>query len=277
LTRQGMAKLSSEELRQFRTKVSRLKKQGLVSSSLDARSATPTTKTSGKNLSTIVNKFDDVVSGKATAVKVEPGQLRALRKAGFETAHGRVLVPHSATETAKFQGGKVAIKSKTGMERVVLPIEYKNLNQYVQDAKANAVLIDRMKRDNEYFGIRLYGGQRANFYSSIESLIEDLEKYESIASPGTRIDQQEIYKHLEILKLNKAGARRVEQAVHEKPKSKTKSRKHKRGFASRNRDDQRKYRAKLKGSKLKAYRNAAKKRSAKYRRKQKRARKSKSK
>jgi hypothetical protein len=268
-----MAKLSSEELRQFRTKVSKLKKQGLLPSHLDSRSVKPTTKTSGKNLFTVVNKFDDVVSGKATAIRVKPGQLRALQKAGFETAKGRVIVPHSATETAKLKAGKVSITSKTGMERVVLPVEYHNLNQYVRDAKDNAVLIDRMKRNNEYFGIRLYGGQRANFYSNIDALLDDLAKYESIVTPGTRIDQQEIYKHLEIVKLNRRGAKHVEETVQikQKSKGKGKSGKHKRGFRSRNAEEQRKYRASLKGSELKAYRAAAKKRATKSRRKKKRA------
>jgi hypothetical protein len=269
-----MAKLSSEELRQFRTKVSKLKKQGLVPSSLDARSVQPTTKSAGKKLSTLVSKFDDVTSGKATAIRVKPAQLKALRKAGFETAKGRVIVPHSATETAKLKTGQVAITSKTGMERVVLPVEYHNLNQYVKDAKSNAVLIDRMKKNNEYFGIRLYGGQRANFYSNIQALLDDLAKYESIATPGTRSDQSEIYKHLEIVKLNRRAAKHVEDIQGTKQKRKAKggkARKHRRGFKSRNADEQRKYRAGLTGAKLKAYRAAAKKRAAKSRRKQKRA------
>src|SRR5277367_4910094 len=205
-----MAKLSSDELRQFRTKVSRLKKQGLIPSSIDARSATPTTKSSGKNLSTTVRKFDDITSGKATAIKVTPGQLKALRKAGFESAKGRVIVPHSATETAKLRAGQVSIQNKSGMERVVLPVEYHNLRQYVRDAKSNSDVINRMKKNNEYFGIRLYGGQRANFYSDIDTLLDDLDKYEAITTPGTRSDQEEVYRHLEIVKLNRRGAKRVE-------------------------------------------------------------------
>jgi len=266
-----MAKLSQDELRQFRTKVSTLKKQGLIPRSIDARAANPTSKSAGKKLSTIVDKFDDILSGKATAVKVTPAQLRSLRKAGFETTHGRAIIPHSATETAKLKRGQVAITSKTGMERVVLPIEFHDLPQYLRDARANKDVINAMKKRNEYFGIRLHGGQRANFYGDIDSLLEDLSRYEAFMAPGTKPQQQDLYRHLEILKLNRRGALAVEEKVANRNpgKSTSKQKRGFKGFKSAKAAAARNYRATLKGKKLEAYKTAARKRAAKSRRKKK--------
>jgi hypothetical protein len=216
------------ELKDFRHAVSVLKKQGLISGrtssgqKIDARSALPNWKIKGKKLSTLVKKYDDVVTGKATAVKVPPKTLKQFRKSGFETANKRVLVPHSKSETAQFKGGEMAIKNKSGIERVQIPVEYQNLNQYLRDLKKNSELINRMKKRNEYFGIRFFGGQRAQFYSDIESLIADLSRYEDIQKVTSRAKQSEIYKNLEILRMNRQGAETVEHQIHERKRTRSK-------------------------------------------------------
>jgi hypothetical protein len=204
-------------LRDFRRSVAALKKQGLLGKSkIDARSVRPENKVAGKRLDTLVKKFDDVVSGKATAVKVSPAELKRFRKAGFETAQGRVLVPHSKSETARKQGEAIAIKNKTGVERVQIPVEFHNLRSYLTDLKKNAPLINRMKRRNEYFGIRFYGGQRATFYSDIESLIDDLERYDSISTVQGPAKQNEVYRNLEILRISHTGAQKIERSLLER-------------------------------------------------------------
>jgi hypothetical protein len=218
----------ASKIREFRHAVSVLKKQGLITGStqsgqkIDARSALPGWKIKGKRLDTLVKKYDDVVSGKATAVKVPPKQLQQFRKTGFETANNRVLVPHTKTETARFRAGQVAITNKTGIERIQIPVEFHNLKQYLTDIKKNAKVINRMKRNNEYFGIRFYGGQRAHFYSDISSLMADLENYESITQAKGKAKQLEIYQNLEIIKLTQHAAERTEQELHERRKAMSK-------------------------------------------------------
>lgn len=216
--------------REFRHSVSVLKKQGLLPAKtdkgtpLDARSALPAWKVKGKRLDTWVKKYDDVVSGKATAVKVPQKSLQQFRKAGFETSQNRLIVPHSKTETAKFKAGQVSIKNKSGIERVQIPVEYHNLKQYLSDIRKNARLINAMKKRNEYFGIRFYGGQRAHFYSDILSLMEDLENYETIEEGyrKSKPKQAEIYQNLEIIKLNYSGALGVEKELAERKQIMTK-------------------------------------------------------
>ncbi len=205
----------SDQLREFRKGVSVLKKQGLIPArigrkKIDARSVLPNFKVKGKRLDTLVRKYDDVVSGKATAISVPKKDLAKYRKTGFETAAGKVIVPHSATEKVSKVGPDITITSKSGMQRVILPIEFHTLPQYFRDIERNADLINRMKRNNEYWGIRFYGGQRAHFYADIRSLIADFQKYDAVDKKMSMSKQQEIYKHLEIMRISTSGAKRLE-------------------------------------------------------------------
>lgn len=212
------------KLKDFRRSVSLLKKQGLLGKAkIDARKAKPDQKIAGKKLSTLVSKFDDVISGKVTAVKVSPSELKKFRKSGFETAQGRLLVHHSKSETAKVQRGTLAITNKRGIERVQIPVEFHNLKQYLTDIKKNAPLIDKMKKRREYFGIRFRGGQRANFYSNIELLIADLERYESIEQARGKTKQLEIYQNLEVLRLTQSGAEGVERSIQNRKRTMSKA------------------------------------------------------
>lgn len=236
-------------LRDFRRSVSTLKKQGLIPTrsdaglKIDARSAIPEIKVKGKKLSTLIKKYDDIVSGKATALKVPSKDLAKYRRAGFQTTSSdRVIVPHAATEKARIVRGQVSIKSPYGIERVQIPVPFHNLKQYLRDIRKNADTINQLKGPREYFGIRFYGGQRANFYSTIQALVDDLSQYEAIRQRQTGFKQQEIYKHLEILRMDRAGAAKVEEHVSERKTemSKAYNRRHaKRVREKINRDPQR--------------------------------------
>lgn len=213
------------DLRSFRKSVSVLKKQGLLGDAkkIDARSVLPSHKVKGKRLDTLIRKYDDIVSGKTTALKVEPKELAKFRKAGFETAQGRVLVPHTKSEIAKVNKGQVSIRSASGVERIQIPVEFHNLKQYLTDIRKNAKIINRMKRENEYFGIRLYGGQRAVFYANIQLLLDDLERYEDIQKYSSKVKQAEIYQNLEIIKISRKGAARLEGEIPAKRKKASKA------------------------------------------------------
>jgi hypothetical protein len=212
----------------FKHAISVLKKQGLVSDKIDARKAVASQKDRGKRLDTLVKKYDDIVSGKIQAVKVPAKDLRTLRSQGFETASGRVLVPKTKTEVAKFVKGEIQIEAVSGQQRVILPVEYHNLPQYLRELRKNSKLIDRMKRNNEYFGIRYRGGQRANFYGSIELLVDALEQYSFIEKLPKASVQSEIFANLEIMRISPRGATSIEREVETRknPQSKLYARKH---------------------------------------------------
>lgn len=208
------------DIRTFRKSVSLLKKRGLLpektsrGNKLDARSAQPNWKApNGQKLSTLVKKYDDVVSGKVTPVKVSPQKARQFRKAGYDVVSDRVLIPHSSNERAVIEKGEVVIKSTTGIERIQIPVEFENLDQYLNDIARDTARIDRMKRDNEYFGFRFFGNNSSALYSSIDLAIEDLSKYETVLEHGdesgkkllkkSSFKAQEVYKILEIVRVGR--------------------------------------------------------------------------
>ncbi len=195
-------------LKDFRHRVSVLKKQGLLPArtsrgeKLDARSADPRWKVKGKSLGSIVKKYDDIASEKSTAVRVPRKTLIAYKKAGYETAKGRVIVPHSATERATRRGENIVIKSKSGIERVQIPIPFQNLEQYLTDIQKNKRLINGMKRRNEYFGFKFFGNNSSEIHSDISHLIEQLQTYSAVTNAVSRMKQQEVYRNLEIVRIS---------------------------------------------------------------------------
>jgi hypothetical protein len=198
------------DLRKFRSSVATLKKRGLLPARtssgqpLDARSAQPSWKTlNGRTLASQVKKYDDVISGKVTPLKVSPERLKQFRKAGYEVSNDRVLIPHSSVEVARIEKGEVVIKSASGIERVQIPIAFHNLDQYLRDIAADRDKINRMKTRNEYFGFRFYGNNSSSLYSDIAHAIEDLAKYDSVMTATTRLKQRDIYKNLEIVRVNR--------------------------------------------------------------------------
>lgn len=201
------------DLRQFRRAVSILKRKGLIGprtssgQPLDARAAQPGWKTStGQKLSTVVNKYDAVVSGKADTVKVTPKQLRKIRKIQkYETANNRVIVPVDTVHRAKLDSetGLIKTVSKAGIERIQLDIPFENLEQYLKEIARDSRRINRMKRRSEYFGFRFFGNNSSELHRDIRHAIEQLQSYSAIANASTRKKQTEIYKNLEIVRVTR--------------------------------------------------------------------------
>lgn len=284
------------DLKNFRSKVAALKRKGLLPSKtskgnpLDARSAQPNWKLpNGRKLSTVVDHLDPVTSGKATPLQVTPERAKQFRKAGYEVVNGRVIIPHSATEKAVKEKGEIVIESASGIKRVQIPIEFHNLNQWFRDVRADAPRINRMKRNNEYFGFRYFGNNSSELFADIDDLIERLAGYEASIDANTRIKQQQVYKNIEIVKLG----RRTEWETpsdRKRERSKQYNRKQakkfrfnmsrkpmrvRRAYHAALNQRMRDYRARMKKDKKKlaAYKRAAKKRASKSRAKNTKAKK----
>lgn len=283
--------MAQSDLRKFRTSVAILKKQGLISDTLangrklDARSAYPSWKVKGKRLDTLIRKYDDVVSGKATAVKVSPAKAKAYAKtAGYERTGERVLVPHSRDESARANRmGEIVIRNKNGLERVQLPVEYHNLAQYLQGIKTDSKRIDRMKGRNEYWGFRFFGNNSSEIFRNIDMLVDFVSRYNDVLAAKGRKKQQEVYRNLEIIKISdfnkwtfpserkkeSSKAYNRKQAKKWRESLKSKPLKVQKAAREANAQKQRDYRARLKNNpkQAKAYKTAAKKRAAKSRKK----------
>jgi hypothetical protein len=201
-------------LKDFRRAVGVLKKQGLIDD-VDARSAYPTWKRGGKKLSSIVEKFDPIVTGKATAVSVPEKVLRKYRaidsgKSGREyiPSKGIVIEPHGIDETAYYDPKKeaIVIKHRSGIERIQLPIPFHNLEQWARDVRKNRKQIDALKDRDQAFGFRYFGNNGSEFFSDIGLFIDFISQYSSFADAIEHSRRgANVYKNIEILRLNRTA------------------------------------------------------------------------
>lgn len=198
----------AQSLRSFRHAFSVLKKQGLVKTKRSAVSVYPSQKFGGVKAETLVKKYDDVVSGKVTAVKVPKSELKKFRKAGRETAKGMVLEPHGPGEKVRFKKGTIVIEHKAGIQRVQLPIEYHNLEDWAKEIKKKHKQIDTMKSSNEYWGFRFSnawgGGHSSEIFRDIDLMIDFIRHYEDYQKYANRPRKgAEFYRNIEIVKISK--------------------------------------------------------------------------
>jgi hypothetical protein len=249
--------VANERLARFRRAVSILKKQGLIPKRIDARKAKPESKNyKGKTLASVVRKYDDIVSGKATALKVSPSEFRKLRKKYSTTQGTHVIVPHAATEKVSKRGREISIRATSGIERVQLDVPMKSIDQFLNDVSKDHARIDAMKRKNEYFGVRLFGyTATTSLYSDIKLLIDSLRHYRTVLSSKSESLklQRDYLQHLEIVRLSNLNKWEFPSERDANRESKTQARRAK------------KYRESVKANPK--YKEANRKRQAKHRRK----------
>lgn len=193
-------------LKDFRRALAVLKRQGLVEN-VDARSAYPSWKRNGKTLGSLVEKFDPIVEGKASAVQVPAKVLRKYQAAGRETTKGKVIEPHGLDETAYYdpKTEAIIIKHKSGIERIQIPVPFHNLEQWANDVKRNSRQINALKSGTESFGFRYFGNNGSEFFGSIGLFIDFIRQYSSFEHALTHGKGANVYKNLEILRLNRSA------------------------------------------------------------------------
>lgn len=197
--------MKNERLARFRRAVSLLKKQGLIPKRVDARKATPENKDyKGHTLKSLVKKYDDIVSGKATAKKVSKKELKEFRGKYPTTQGTHIIVPHSATEKITKQGSTITIRSASGIDRVQLNVQAKDIESYLDAIERDHARIDAMKRKNEWFGVRLFGWPATSaIYADTRLLVDELRKYRTVltTSQSSRKVQRDYIAHLEIVRM----------------------------------------------------------------------------
>ncbi len=90
-------KLTSSQLKQFRSDVAKLKKKGLVSGRVDARSQKPT-----RYMLEQVKKYDDVLKGKSTVVSTKKRKKAKEYSDRFKTKFDKVVVPKEPGERIRY-------------------------------------------------------------------------------------------------------------------------------------------------------------------------------
>jgi hypothetical protein len=193
-------------IKQFRHAVSILKKQGLISD-IDASKAQPWMVRGGQRLTDTIKKYDDVVSGKTTAVKLPEKKTAEYRKAGYQISKGRVMVPHAAGETVKITPKKeIEVKHPSGITRVKKAIPFQNLEQWLRDNLRRPDILNSTKAPKEYFAYKFKGYNSYQVYPDAYGMLDDLVNGSvsglnlmDKAQHSTRKQQNELYQDLEIV------------------------------------------------------------------------------
>ncbi len=197
--------MAKVDLKKFRHDVSTLKKRGLLSG-VDARSAVPSGK-SGAKLRRLISRYDDVLSGKVSPVKLDRKGLAEYKAMGkpFEVVRpkglpARVLIPHSAGERVTVTHGKVKVSSP-GVSRTILPVKYTNLESYLQKLSEKKVVL----KDGEQLAFRFFDNRSWQTFDTMDDLIDYLGHYETVFDAIDENDSeamQEIYQNLEIVRVD---------------------------------------------------------------------------
>lgn len=271
--------LTPAELKQFRHKVAELKKKGLISKT-DARSAKPSWIRQGKRLDRLVADFDDVLSGKAAAISVSDKDTRLYKKAGYEVKHGRVIIPHTATERVTLSHkGHIKIRdSVSGIRRIEIPIPFHNLKQFVEDGIKQGEMLDTLKGQRAYWAYKFFGHNSYATYTHLDLLFSELSEGTAsglnlmdMARQETRQQQNEIYQNLTFFAVpsQTSWTRREDFRTHSNPEARKRRRERNKGTAigeraaRHNAERQQKHREKLTGKKLAEYKRKARARAAK--------------
>lgn len=276
----------SGNLRKFRSDIASLKRKGLISG-VDARSAVPSPK-----LNRALDKYDAVLSGKASAVKLSKKGFQEYKDLGkpYETAAPkglprRVIIPHEPGERVTVSHGKVRIANPAGVHRTIIPVKFHNLPQYFAGLRKQKPVL----KDGEYFAFRFYGNRSHKVFRSIDALVNSLEHYESIFDAIDENDSEqmaELYQNLEIIKVEDKGAwtaprtDRAKQTYRGMSRYQKRKRKLERGpewkqeqEREANAKRQRDYRKRLKGASKEEYLKDGRKRAAKSAKKRRKGKK----
>jgi len=243
-------------------------------------------------LAELVDKYDDLISGKQTPIKLPESETKLLKKRGYEvTKGGKVLYPHAATETVKVTHGKPDVQHMAGISRIQLEVDYHNIPQYLKDLKKQAPKINKQLKRGAQLAFHYHGGHSMTF-RTMQQLLDYLEHDGSgslaLLQHPNRLDsrtQNEMYKNLEIVQVTPAAWERSKEAARAKARAAKQEKPHRRrrkldklekGSKARldayRRDrarEAKEYRDNMTPAQKAAYKEAAKKRAAKSRRKRK--------
>jgi hypothetical protein len=196
------------DVREYRKEISLLKKQGIISKKIDARTHTPT-----RYMLSKLKKFKDVATGHALAVpvsKLPKGRADEYVSRGtMRQVGGFVVVPKTAVrQRADVVKGHIATYTLlgSGEERVIfLPYGGNRLSDIVAQLKDHESEINQLKGSKEQFGFQLFGHNSKRGFPDAETFRSYLEDQYShiLAKPK---DNREAFQHFVIIRFrNKKG------------------------------------------------------------------------
>lgn len=183
----------SVDLRAFRSQVAALKKKGLVSKRVDARSQKPT-----RYMREKVKKLEPVLSGQMVGIKLKPDVLKQYRDAGgFQIVNKRLVLPKDQSEIPGIRRGLPVLRRPLGkgaLERIPLPFGTKNIYDLIKDMRENPAKWNALKEPEpkEYFSFKLYRNFSREAFGDVEFMADALERYDPSVFEGLEIVRTEI-------------------------------------------------------------------------------------
>lgn len=188
--------LDAQALREFRHKVSQLKKAGLVSKRTDARKQKATRYMKAK-----VKALAPVLSGEMAGVKVQRDILQRYKEGGFTVVNGRVLVNKDHDELVRARKGElISLRKLTPnypFEKIVMPYRINTMSAFFVEARKSPpdpVLFAARKNAADFWAFTYYGWNSLNAFADLGLLAEYLEHYASVEGTSPE-DQTEIFEN----------------------------------------------------------------------------------
>jgi hypothetical protein len=181
-TKELLAK-AGKDVRQVRHEVSQLKRAGIASARIDARSYRPT-----RYMLRKLEANRDILAGESIAVPASKAVREKYAEKGLYEARGRVLIipKEFAGQRTRISRGMVEVtrELKNGEERrITLPFKATDMEQVARYLQTDPSL-DGIKEDDEMFGFRLFGHSMATFGFPTADELGDyiLNKYQHLFS-----------------------------------------------------------------------------------------------
>lgn len=170
--------MANKNLRDFRHAVSVLKRKGLISRSIDARSVKPT-----PALQKSLIKFKRVLTGEAVAVKLSPSETRKKKQQGYKISQAKgqprkVIIPVSSGDKVTVSHGRLTTRLATGLKTVDIEPDVSNVSELEKWVAENTKRLNAMKRKGEFFGFKLKGYSSTQIYTNVAQLFDDLLGYD---------------------------------------------------------------------------------------------------
>lgn len=166
--------LSGQALKSYRHNLSILKKKGLVSPKIDARSHKPTRYMLAK-----IKSLKNVLEGREKALKVSQKSARAYKEdPNIRIVRNRVIVPiDTADKKTRVLKGMLATKRvlATGEREVIRLPRRLGLLGLMQELEKPT--FDFHKNPNDKFAFEIYSNMSAQFFGTAKQMKEYLEKY----------------------------------------------------------------------------------------------------
>lgn len=208
-----LLKAAKLETKEYRKELAALKKQGIVSKYIDARTHKPT-----RYMLSKLRKYKDVATGHAMAIPSSkiPKERRDkyIAKGTARQQDKFLIVPKTAAnQRADVVKGHLATYTKLGFgdERVIfLPYEAKDLNDIVKQLEDHESEINTLKEPNEQFGFQLFGHNAKRGFVDADDLFKYLtQNYSHLLSSPKQA--QEAFKEFVLIRFrNRKGVPEME-------------------------------------------------------------------